>query len=383
MINFIFFYFLVFIYSNDEKSVKKQNLHNIKDKNLRKKAIEAKLTKPFVPGGEKKENDEKKINPTAAKIERKNATINIPKFDLSTANTRNQALPRKTAMPNIPKVENNTQMDKISPKNAAHDNNDRGKNVNSKPQEKEEVEQNEINNEFENENKETQNNNEQNDNEKEQHDIYEEKNENNNDQNDNEKVQNENNNEQNDNEKEQNENNNDHELVEVNKDPETPLVKYAKFHIVSINPEILNSRGDEKVEIKMNTTLDGPPFIKFGDKIVTGKHSKKHLTIKCRSPKMVPGDIPIYISIDKVKWSRPFYALVEKTSDEIPWIFILCAGISVITVSYIIIKLICGRRAVPKRRKANRRIVDDPFNIIIPSIRSSAPHKRTKYAFDL
>ncbi|OHT00180.1 hypothetical protein TRFO_33209 [Tritrichomonas foetus] len=145
----------------------------------------------------------------------------------------------------------------------------------------------------------------------------------------------------------------------------------------------MNSRGDEKVEILLNTTLDGPAFIKFGNKIVTGRHSKKDLVLKVYTPRLPEGEIPVYVSMDKVKWCEPMMVIVIINDGDLPWIFVGCAGLSIIVVSLIVSKLICGKRAVPKRKKPSKKFNDDPFGFIAPSIRSNEIHKRTKFTPDL
>lgn len=155
--------------------------------------------------------------------------------------------------------------------------------------------------------------------------------------------------------------------------------KMAKFNIVSISPRTVSTRGDEKIEITMNTTLDGPPFIKFGeDKIVHGRHSKKDLTVKCRTPRLTEGDINVSVSIDKVKWSEPYSIVVVADEADLPWIFVGCAGIAIIAVSLMVSKLICGKRAVPKKKKSSKTHNDDIMNILAPNYRSNTLHKRTK-----
>lgn len=178
--------------------------------------------------------------------------------------------------------------------------------------------------------------------------------------------------------------NSDSNIDEASSNQETELKetvkkKYPKFHIVSISPQTVSTRGDEKIEITMNTTLDGPPFIKFGEnKIVHGRHSKKDLTVKCRTPRLQEGEINMSVSIDKIKWSEPFSLIVVADEADLPWIFVACAGIAIIAVSLMVSKLVCGKRAVPKKKKSSKYHDDDLLNIMAPNYSSNNLRKRTK-----
>lgn len=175
-----------------------------------------------------------------------------------------------------------------------------------------------------------------------------------------------------------NKNNNNFPDTEA-KAEKTVVKKRPKFHIVSVSPQTISTRGDEKIEITMNTTLDGPPFIKFGeDKIVHGRHSKKDLTVKCRTPRLQEGEIEISVSIDKIKWSDPFSLVVVADEADLPWIFVGCAGLAIIAVSLMISKLICGKRAVPKKKKHSKYDNEDLLNIMAPNYKSNDLRKRTK-----
>lgn len=155
--------------------------------------------------------------------------------------------------------------------------------------------------------------------------------------------------------------------------------KIAKFQIVSVTPRTIYTFGDEKIEIKMNTTLNGPPFIMFRgiNKTVNGRHSKKDLIVKCRTPKLPEGEVEIVVSIDKVKWSEPYTLIVISADGDLSWLFVICASAALVAVILMIGRLLCGKRIVPKK-KVNKLRNEDIVSFMRPSFNPGNLHKRTR-----
>jgi hypothetical protein len=140
--------------------------------------------------------------------------------------------------------------------------------------------------------------------------------------------------------------------------PTSASPKPAKLQIVSVSPTTLSANGNEPIEIVLNSSFTPPVFCRFNEAIVMGRVAGPAQLV-CRSPRLREGELLLAISLDKVKWSPAVVLSVVADDSDLPWVAVTIGGFVVLAVALFALRMLCGRRAVPKRRQARRRKLAD------------------------
>jgi hypothetical protein len=141
---------------------------------------------------------------------------------------------------------------------------------------------------------------------------------------------------------------------------QSPPNKSVKFHIVSVSPTTLSTKGNELIEIETNSSFKPPVFCRFGETVIVGRQTQSNQLI-CRCPRLHEGETLLAISLDRVKWSSAVALSVVSENSDLPWVIVTIGGFIVLAIALLVLRMLCGRRTVPKRRKAKRRKAGDTF----------------------
>jgi hypothetical protein len=139
--------------------------------------------------------------------------------------------------------------------------------------------------------------------------------------------------------------------------PAAPPGRLPKFAIVSVSPTTLSARGNEAVTIDLNASLTPPLFCRFGQTVVTARVLSA-ARLECRSPRLPEGELLLAVSADKAKWCPAVVLSAVADDADLSWVVVALAGFAVLSISLLALRMLCGKRAVPKRRRAKRRTLE-------------------------
>ena len=75
------------------------------------------------------------------------------------------------------------------------------------------------------------------------------------------------------------------------------------FHIVDVNPSVISSAKRTNVVFHVYPNVTGYCYCKFGSIVISG-HADNSGQVICKSPSYPPGQVQVFFSKDRIKWSN-------------------------------------------------------------------------------